>query len=194
MIKSHLWVMIVQRVAASALFGAVALSVEPLSAQTAPRVIYACYVPWTGTVYRIKEPNTPAQCFSPTHVEFSWNQQGIQGPQGVAGVAGPAGPQGPGGAPGPAGAPGAPGVSGYQIIGQSGIQIVPMSEMSVTLNCPAGKFPTGAGFIDEAKYLKVFREAPHDLGTLGGWSWVVDNPTVYTHTFRVLVVCVTATR
>jgi len=47
-------------------------------AQT-PKVYYACYVPSTGTVYRIKEPDTPQQCSSSNkkgaqvdHVEFSW--------------------------------------------------------------------------------------------------------------------------
>lgn len=34
---------------------------------------YACYVPNSGTVYRIKAANTPAACTRPTHVEFSWN-------------------------------------------------------------------------------------------------------------------------
>jgi hypothetical protein len=47
-----------------------------------PKVFFACYVPETGTVYRIKEPNTPTACgVSPArgkngvptpHVEFSW--------------------------------------------------------------------------------------------------------------------------
>jgi hypothetical protein len=40
-----------------------ALAPSALSAQT------ACYVPGSGTVYRIKEPNTPAQCRT-GHVEF----------------------------------------------------------------------------------------------------------------------------
>src|SRR5512142_2544633 len=40
----------------------------PLPAQT---VHYACYVPLTGTVYKIKELNTKAAC-STGHVEFSW--------------------------------------------------------------------------------------------------------------------------
>jgi hypothetical protein len=35
---------------------------------------HACYVPNSGTVYRIKTANTPATCTKPTHVEFSWSQ------------------------------------------------------------------------------------------------------------------------
>src|SRR5687767_5696888 len=39
--------------------GAIALlvSAAPLAAQTAPTLYFACYVPLTGTVYRIKEAN-----------------------------------------------------------------------------------------------------------------------------------------
>lgn len=61
--------------------GAVAIPLvasAPAGAQT-PKVYYACYVPSTGTVYRIKEPNTPQECGSSTkkgvttqHIEFSW--------------------------------------------------------------------------------------------------------------------------
>lgn len=43
----------------------------PAEAQT---VHAACYVPTVGVVYRIKAPNTPAQCRSSTHVEFAWTE------------------------------------------------------------------------------------------------------------------------
>ena len=43
-----------------------------LSAQSAPKVYYACYVPLTGTVYRIKESDVKPACTSTAHVEFSW--------------------------------------------------------------------------------------------------------------------------
>jgi hypothetical protein len=35
-------------------------------------VLYACCVPPTGLVYRIKGPNLPQACLSKDHVEFSW--------------------------------------------------------------------------------------------------------------------------
>lgn len=38
----------------------------------AQTVLYACYVPNTGTVYRIKTTNTSETCKSNVHVEFSW--------------------------------------------------------------------------------------------------------------------------
>jgi hypothetical protein len=57
------------------------LAVSPSRAQTSPappKVFYACYNKGTGTVYRIKEPNTPQSCSSSQHVEFSWTD-GIAG-------------------------------------------------------------------------------------------------------------------
>src|ERR1041385_6711542 len=49
---------------------------------TPPALLWACYVPTTGTVYRIKTPDTRDACVAANHVEFSWNQIGPQGPQG----------------------------------------------------------------------------------------------------------------
>lgn len=54
---------------------AIVLSVTTLSAQATPPVTFhACYVPLTGTVYRIMEPRLPQACASPEHVQFSWTQ------------------------------------------------------------------------------------------------------------------------
>jgi hypothetical protein len=50
--------------------GLVAISAP--AAADAQSVIHACYVPLTGTVYRIKEPGLRTACSSSTHVEFSW--------------------------------------------------------------------------------------------------------------------------
>jgi hypothetical protein len=54
------------------------IGAAPAAAQT-PKVFFACYVPSSGAVYRIKEPNTPSACGTSTkkgvtlvHVEFSW--------------------------------------------------------------------------------------------------------------------------
>lgn len=62
---------------------ALLLSLAPLTtlaAQTTPtppQTFYACYVPYVGTVYRIKVPSLPDHCFGPTsgslmHIQFSW--------------------------------------------------------------------------------------------------------------------------
>jgi hypothetical protein len=47
----------------------------------------ACYVPGSGTVYRIKEPNTPTQCTA-GHVEFQLTASAKPGSGGATGAAG----------------------------------------------------------------------------------------------------------
>jgi hypothetical protein len=73
------------------LLSASALLTAPLAAQStqaaatasAPRVFYACYVPFIGTVYLIKEPGLSVKCFGPAtgplaNVPFSWTDgQGV---------------------------------------------------------------------------------------------------------------------
>jgi hypothetical protein len=110
-----------------------ALGSAPAGAQTA--VLYGCYVPSSGTVYRIKEAGLPDACRSQQHVQFTW---GLQGP------AGPAGPAGPQGLQGPAG-----GLSGYQVV------VAPINAPVGVLighaaDCPAGKRVTGGGFFAES--------------------------------------------
>jgi hypothetical protein len=41
-------------------------------AQIGVTTYHACYVPGSGTVYRIGEPDTPATCKNKSHVEFQW--------------------------------------------------------------------------------------------------------------------------
>ena len=77
------------------LIGGIALAPTRLAAQAT--VLYGCYVPNSGTVYRIKAPGLPTDCRSAQHVQFTWSLQGPAGPQGPAGVAGPQGIAGPSG-------------------------------------------------------------------------------------------------
>ena len=92
---------------------AVAAAPSTASSQNAPpAIIYACYVPTSGTVYRIKETDLRETCTSPHHVEFNWNQQGPVGPQGPQGIPGPTGATGAKGATGLTGATGATGPAG----------------------------------------------------------------------------------
>ena len=67
---------------------------------TGQNLLWACYVPTTGTTYRIRQSDLRQDCSSSSHVMFSWNEQGIQGPAGPAGPVGATGAQGP---QGPAG-------------------------------------------------------------------------------------------
>jgi hypothetical protein len=76
--------------------GAAALSPAAIGAQTqvaTPPTIEACYVPASGTIYRVNTAQSPAAgapsaCLNVTHVRFTWSQQG------PVGATGPAGPQG----------------------------------------------------------------------------------------------------
>jgi hypothetical protein len=93
----------------------VSVACSTLDAQDTPAVLKACFVPSTGTIYRVAAAGTPTVCTKATHVLFEWNQIGPKGEPGVAGAAGTtgtAGPTGPTGATGPAGPPGATGPAG----------------------------------------------------------------------------------
>src|SRR5262245_10695412 len=103
----------------------------------AQATLTGCYVPASGTVYRIKGAGLPDACRSKNHVEFTWS---LQGPVGAAGPTGPTGPRGPAG---PAG--GLP-ATGLQVIGTSGEDVAPGATGTVTSNCPEGKVATGGGF------------------------------------------------
>jgi hypothetical protein len=97
---------------------------RPLSAQSTAATgdfIRGCYVPVSGTIYRIGVPGTPAACVANTHVEFSFPSSTVIGPVGPTGATGATGPVGPTGAAGatgpmgmvgPTGAEGQPGATG----------------------------------------------------------------------------------
>ena len=96
-----------------AVIAATTLLLSPAEADA--QVINACYVPQTGTVYRIKTEGARDSCTNHRHVEFSWNAQGpigLQGPPGIQGLIGPRGDDGDIGPVGPQGATGANGAAG----------------------------------------------------------------------------------
>jgi len=105
-----------------------------------PNVVWACYVPTSGTVYRIKTADTKEICSSPKHVMFSFNQTGPAGPQGPAGPAGaqgPAGAAGPTGPQGPAGADGAGATAFFKALTAG---TTPPGPAILSLNLPAGAY------------------------------------------------------
>ncbi|MDH3269993.1 MAG: collagen-like protein [Gemmatimonadota bacterium] len=79
-----------------------------------PGMLYACYIPRLGLVYRVKGEGLRDQCHSQRHVAFSWSELGSPNSEGVPGPEGPMGPQGPQGETGPAGPQGEPGPVGPQ--------------------------------------------------------------------------------
>jgi hypothetical protein len=114
----------------------VALGAAPARAQS---VLYGCYVPNSGTVYRIKGAGLPDECRSPQHVQFTWSLQGPAGQQG------PAGPTGPQGVQGPAG-----GLSGHEVV-TSSINVAPGPVLlGHAADCPTGKKVVGGGFFAES--------------------------------------------
>ena len=137
------------------------------SAPPDPEIIHACFVPQSGTLYRIKATDPAETCKSPQHVAIQWNITGAIGPEGVMGVAGPigpagpqgpkgpvgpAGPQGETGPLGPAGAKGSSGAAGPN--GVVGIEVVKVTEPhdwitvdhSLEATCPAGKKVIAGGY------------------------------------------------
>ncbi|HSJ15800.1 MAG TPA: tail fiber domain-containing protein [Longimicrobiales bacterium] len=52
--------------------GLAPLAAQSVASEPGPAVFHACYVPGTGTVYRIREIDLKQSCASRGHVEFSW--------------------------------------------------------------------------------------------------------------------------
>lgn len=82
--------------------------------------LMACFVPASGTIYRIGIPGLPQNCLSTNHVRFSWHLRGPQGMAGPAGVQGAPGNAGPAGPVGAVGSVGPQGTQGY--VGPAGPQ------------------------------------------------------------------------
>ncbi len=171
-------------------------------AQT-PTLLSACYVPKTGTVYRIRAPDTPPIC-SKSHIEFGWNQQGIQGQPGIAGpagetgapgVAGPAGAAGPQGSEGPAGPQGTAGVSGFVYIRSDAVIIPPSGITQGIVHCPAGKVALGGGLRIEGLVPGYFVlwNAQIDGGGQNGWFVKVLNTTEGQNHMFIYVQCANVT-
>lgn len=149
--------------------------VSTAHAQTAD-VLQACYVPSSGTVYRIGVTNAPDDCVETTHVKFSWNAVGPAGATGAQGPAGPTGATGATGATGPqgpAGPAGASGVSGWEMVVASG-QIDNDTGGFVDAACPSGKKVLGGGFFnpETSNESNIMFSRPNDDGTAwrAGWN------------------------
>ena len=159
------------------------------STLTDPVVIYACFVPQNGNLYRIKATDPAETCKSPQHVAIQWNITGADGnpgPIGPAGAAGPAGDQGPVGPIGPVGAQGPTGSAGAQGLkgitglagpnGVVGIEVVEvkvtvdftLTDYSNTVNCPAGKKLIGGGYAVVPQIGKVVSSRPE-----GETAWYI---------------------
>jgi hypothetical protein len=170
---------------------------------TDPNVIWACYVPMSGTVYRIKTSDTKEACASPKHVMFWFNQTGPEGPQGPIGPAGPQGPAGPAGPTGPVGPAGpagptgpegpAGGLSGYEIV--HSFRLVTPGPVSHRATCPPGKRVLGGGFdlfIARPEWFVVASRPVQVSVTEFGWVVDAQNNSPGQQQVDVFAVCATA--
>jgi hypothetical protein len=152
-------------IAALVALAAVTLAPRAEAQTTVPRVFWACYVPGTGTTYRVRETDLKQDCQKATHVLFSWSETGPQGPQGPQGMEGPAGAQGPAGPAGPQGATGPQGPAGPA----GGMDWSQLWTGSESFSVPA------RGFTTSSSYATSYVECPAGKRILtGSWS-LVDN-------------------
>jgi hypothetical protein len=150
-------------------------------------VLYGCYVPSSGTVYRIKDTGLPDACRSPQHVQFTWS---LQGPAGPAGPAGPTGPQGPAG---PAG--GVPRTGVTFVVAPTPDPIPPGQTRTAGAVCPAGHVATGGGggSPNSAATLRLTRSSPVSIsGVVAAWQVSFENASAFAAIGEAYVVCVPA--
>lgn len=153
------------RVVSSPVLSAVALAIAIPGLALGWNAVYSnhevhfCYVPGSGTVYRIKTPDLKQECSSPEHMEFVVATQGIPGPPGPQGPQGPAGPQGPQGDPGP--------VTGWEVTSSATIVGPGNTQALVTATCPFGKKAVGWGF-DHGLGARMYLSHPEPNGS--GWT------------------------
>jgi hypothetical protein len=165
-----------------------------IAASSTPAMIHACYVPNTGTIYRIKETDVKESCNSDKHVEFSWNQEGIQGPPGPQGPAGADGAQGPQGPQGPQGEQGEQGPAGEATVGEwlwvgESFTIGSESIRTMIVYCPLGMRAV-SGAWDKLGFSapRIRRFVPTGV-QLSGWLLEMYNEFSISMTVDVQVLC-----
>lgn len=143
-----------------------------------PEIIRACYVPASGTIYRIGVEGGPTSCRG-GHIEMSWN------------VSGPAGPAG---APGPKGEDGAPGAAAPAFhpvsVVRDSVDLAPGRFGRAIATCPSTLKMLAGGFqfsfFDRA-FTKVVGSLPVSVGgsaTPNGWAGEFFNEDVSTGPIR----------
>jgi hypothetical protein len=152
------------------LAAATVLLSAPAAAQSGPE-FHACYVPGSGTVYRIKEPGLRQECSSPNHVAFSWK---------------------------PEGEPGTDGVLGYTIVTSDSGAITPEFLFGGrSADCPSGKRVLGGGAsittpnlgFSGAWDIEVLQSYPGIDGTSWRSAVGIRNPQGVAFVWRVYAIC-----
>lgn len=132
------------------LIGALALPVAGSGAQPQPKVFYACYVPGSGVVYRIKEPNLPTECSQKgpqPHIEFSWTDGVTGGDHGALAGLGDDDHSQYVLANGVRAA-----TNGFAVTGTVGAGIIPIAGPGTRVMWYPGKAAFRAGFVDGAQW------------------------------------------
>lgn len=108
---------------------------------------YACYAPSSGTVYRIKTPDTRATCTKPSHVEFSWTAQKASGWSQVTMTPG------------------------------SEVSVAPGWQKGASAECPAGTTRISGGYsLSNFEVSKGIPVVLAEYATTNGWGVNVYNP------------------
>lgn len=144
----------------------------------AQTTIYGCFVKNSGTMYRIKAPNTPTKC-SGNATEFSWNMEGQVGPQGPQGIQGPEGP------------------SGWPGVNRLGVfHVAAVGTTELVTYCQSGQILLSGGHyaINPPAGLEIIGSSPHyslnePPETRSGWKVRVRNNSATEYQVRVDVYC-----
>lgn len=137
---------VVALIACAALVPAAAQAQTSLTGQT----IYACYVPKTGTVYRIKVADSPTKC-APNHVAFSWDV---------------------------AGGTGGGGLTGFRVTGNT-VEVAPLGVYGTPVMCNAGEIVVNGGYsvgdvaLGALASVIIMQDAPLRDAGADRWGWQV---------------------
>ena len=148
----------------------------PIAAQAqAPPLLHACYVQQSGVVYRVGLPglrSETAECVSPNHILFSWNEEGEPG------AAGPAGPAG------------ADGISGREVI-EEVFSVAARQPVFALVDCPAGKDVFGGGWLMDGGTgpNQLFNHVSVNRPVGTGWQVSAFNLSSLTLQLTVYAVC-----
>lgn len=186
----------------------------PDTVQAQGAVLFACYVPSSGVVYRVNPPGSPGQnadlkdaCTGKKHVLFSWNEVGPVGPAGADGADGAPGVPGADGADGADGAAGAPGPAGprgpqgpgFTNLGAvTADRVITLGFMSTwTRTCPFGQVLTGGGVTFATGSPGHASPAVRENGPISNTQWRAEvehfgvGVPFSTITMRIRIFCVT---
>jgi hypothetical protein len=143
------------------------------SVTSAAEVIYACYAPKDGKVYRIKEPGLEQEC-KKSDTEFSWTSEGQQGP------------------PGPPG-----GLSNVGLHTSGSASVAPGGEVTIDAVCPSGQVALSGAYTKSpiVQGIDVLMSLPQSAtGTppFDRWMMFIKNFSASTADVTVFATCADA--